>query len=114
MNIWNLDEDGCGCNSIDVDGCPDICLTINTSPAARTFKAGTIAAIDFSGTPQTAVVIFDTPFTDTSYVITLSGQDARLFTYMSKTIEGFIVSANSNGALSGEVSWTATTAGETT
>ena len=111
MRIWNLDDYCEG--QISVSDQPEICIELQAGTVFRTIKAGTVAHSSFTGAPLTATVVFDTPFPDTTYVVSLSGQDARVFTYSSKTVNGFIINANSNGALSGEVSWIATVPGET-
>lgn len=76
-------------------------------------KSGLLGPSDFSGTPKIAFVVFDVPYTDANYVILLTGEDSRIFTYSAKTQDGFTVSANSNGALTNEVSWFTTPIGET-
>ena len=83
-----------------------------SGPESPKAKAGVLVSGDFSGTPKTSVVTFEAPFPDDSYSIVLSGEDSRIFTYFSKTINGFHISANANGALTGEVSWVATPIGE--
>lgn len=77
-------------------------------PGGATLKSGVLMAGAFTGAPRTAAVVFDTPFDDATYVIAIAGVDSRLFTYSGKTANGFTINANSNGALLGEVSWTAT------
>lgn len=76
-------------------------------------KAGILAPGDFSGTPLIAIVAFENSFEDVEYSISLSGVDARIFNYQSKTINGFVINTNADAALSGEVSWIATPIGET-
>jgi hypothetical protein len=82
------------------------------SGAGLTSKAGEISSGSFSGIPLKASVSFVIPFANTNYSIALSGQDARVFTYESKTANGFVINANSNGAITGEVSWIAMVNGE--
>lgn len=71
-------------------------------------KAGIVTPELFAGAPLTYAVVFATPFPDTSYVIALSAVDSRMFNYTAKTANGFTINANSDAALTGEVSWTAT------
>lgn len=82
-------------------------------PGARPTKTGLIAGGSFSGTPKKAAVAFVAPYSDTNYVIALSGTDGRNYTYESKTGAGFTISANANAAILGEVSWVTMTTGET-
>lgn len=74
-------------------------------------KAGTVASGSFTGSPRKATVTFGASFSSTSYAITITGIDARTWTYESKTTGGFTISANSASALSGEVSWVAIASG---
>jgi hypothetical protein len=70
-------------------------------------KAGVVASGSFSGNPKKATVSFTTAFGSTNYAISIVGIDARTWTYESKAVGGFVINANANAALSGEVSWTA-------
>lgn len=74
-------------------------------------KAGTVASGSFTGSPRKATVTFGTAFPSTSYAITITGIDARTWTYESKTTGGFTINANAASALSGEVSWIAIASG---
>jgi hypothetical protein len=79
----------------------------------REIKSGNRAAGTFTGTPRTSTVTFSTPMSSTSYTIAITGVDARTWSYQSKTVNGFVINANSGTALTGEVSWTAISNGET-
>lgn len=68
-------------------------------------KTNVVAGGDFTGTPKTYDVVFDSPYADDEYVIVITGQDARIFTYEDKTQNGFTINANAAEALVGEVSW---------
>ena len=77
-----------------------------------TTKAGSIANTAFAGNPRKAAVNFTTPFATTNYAITITGEDARSWTYEGKVVGGFTASANSNTALTGTTTWIAITYGE--
>lgn len=77
-------------------------------------KSGTVAFGSFSGSPKKATVTFGTAFGSTAYAIELVGIDNRNWTYESKAAGSFVINANANAALTGEVSWTAIATGETT
>jgi hypothetical protein len=122
MRIWNLDDDSCCDNPITIvdfstDTAVDVFLPGPPGPSAipRPFKAGTVPAGSFTGSPKKALVVFAMAFADATYSIQLTGQDSRIFTYdeSTKLASGFTINANSNGALTGEVSWVATMIGET-
>ena len=69
-------------------------------------RSGRVTAVTFTGTPKKATVSFTafSPAT-TNYSITVTGADARTWTYESKTNSSFVINANANAALTGEVSW---------
>lgn len=75
-------------------------------------KAGIVASGSFSGNPRTASVSFSSSFPDTNYTIVITGVDSRAWTYLNKTVSGFVISTNSGSVLSGEVSWQAIRVGE--
>lgn len=75
-------------------------------------KAGVVAAGSFAGNPKTATVTFVTAMPSATYSISISGVDARSWSYSSRTTAGFVINANANLALTGDVSWEATTTGE--
>lgn len=76
-------------------------------------KAGQVLAGSFSGTPLKATVTFGAAFGSSAYAIVITGIDARLWTYESKGTGGFVINANADAALTGEVSWHAILTGET-
>lgn len=80
-------------------GVPDITTTIGL-----TIKAGTVSNTSFTGNPKTYQVTFSTPYSN-NYSISITGSDARTFTYESKTVNGFIINTNSNTSLTGDVDW---------
>jgi hypothetical protein len=75
-------------------------------------KSGVVTSILFSGTPRKATVTFAVPYPDTNYSIHFTGTDGRIWSYESKTINGFIINSNSNTTPS-EVSWRTSRAQET-
>ena len=85
-------------------------LTINATTLKT--KSGLVANTSFSGTPKKATVTFSGAFTNTNYSISIRGIDVRNWTYESKTVNGFVINANANFALTGEVSWIAIANGE--
>lgn len=77
-------------------------------------KCGVESFNTFAGTPLKKTVTFSNAYADDLYTINLSGTDARIFTYESKTASGFVINTNADTALSGEVSWQTFRIGETT
>lgn len=76
------------------------------------YKAGIVAAGSFTGAPRKATVTFASALPTTNYTITICGLNSRSWSYESKTTSGFVINANANAALSGEVSWQVITNGE--
>lgn len=81
---------------------------------ARIIKAGFVSGSVFAGNPKKTTITFVTAFSNTSYAITISPAASRSMSYESKTISGFVMNANANGAFTEEVSWMAINNGETT
>lgn len=79
----------------------------------RIFKSGNRAAATFLGAPRTSDVVFSTAMPNTNYSISIVGVDGRTWRYSNKTVNGFTIATGSNTALTGEVSWTAISNGET-
>ena len=76
-------------------------------------NSGRVLAVSFAGTPKKYVVVFATPYADALYSISLSGADSRLYTFESKTANGFTINTNADAAVAGEVLWFTTPLGET-
>lgn len=70
-------------------------------------KAGVVAAGSFSGNPKKTTITFGTAFVDANYSISIVGNDARKWSIESITSGGFIINANANAALTGNVYWVA-------
>ena len=70
-------------------------------------KSGIVLAASFSGNPKKYSVAFVTAFPDVNYSIEIKGVDVRVWSYdtATKTASGFVINANANQALTGEVSW---------
>ena len=60
----------------------------------------------FSGTPLTYAVNLSAYYLTNDYGITITGEDARVWSVESKTTAGFTVNSNSSVALTGNVYWT--------
>ena len=86
-------------------------IPINTTIGLN-IKSNTVTAASFTGTPLTYTVIFTTPYPSTNYTITITGSDNRVFTYESKTINGFVINTNANTILTGNVDWQTISIGE--
>lgn len=78
----------------------------------RIIKSGVVAAVSFTGAPRTATVTFGTAMPSTNYSIAISGANSRSWSYQTKTVNGFVINANANASLSGEVTWTCISHGE--
>ena len=75
-------------------------------------KAGLVSGSTFAGSPLTATINFSNPFSVNNYVITITGEDARMWSIQSKTISGFTINSNSSVAITGNVFWMASENGE--
>jgi len=75
-------------------------------------KAGTVAAGSFAGSPKKFTVTFGVAFASAAYAISITGTDARTFTWESKLAGSFVINTNANTALTGNVDWQAVVTGE--
>lgn len=75
-------------------------------------KNNAVAAGSFTGNPRKATVTFTTPFPNTNYTVTVTGEDSRTWTIESKLSGSFVISSNSSVALTGNTYWQAISYGE--
>jgi len=71
-------------------------------------KASASLSTIFVGSPLSASISFASNFSNTNYAVTVTGEDARIWTVTNKTTSSFIINSNSSVALSGPVYWIAT------
>lgn len=76
------------------------------------YKSGTILPAAWSGNPKTATVTFVTPFSTTNYNVNITGSDSRIWSIDVRNVGSFVVSANANQPISGNVYWQAELDGE--
>ena len=100
-----VNSDGIWCSE-DENG-----LVIVYAAAGINSKAGVVALGDFSGNPKMAIVTFTSGFPDNNYAVTITGNDNRNWTAESLTLNGFVINANANQPLTGQVFWNATHVG---
>jgi hypothetical protein len=95
---------------LDVSGSAIISgsLTVTGNITAASLKAGSGSAASFTGTPLTLAITFGTAFTNNSYAVQVTGEDARAWSLQSKSSTGFTINSNSSVALTGPVYWVAT------
>jgi hypothetical protein len=70
-------------------------------------KAGEVSSASFGGSPYTASVLFNKQFPDTSYAVTITGEDDRVYTVNNKQNTGFTINTNSSVLFTGSVYWMA-------
>lgn len=73
-----------------------------------TVKAGSGSVASFGGSPLTSSITFGSAFSNNSYAVTVTGEDARSWTIQSKSSTGFTINSNSSTGLTGPVYWIAT------
>lgn len=76
-------------------------------------KQGIVSGVSFSGTPKKVSVAFSIAYPNSSYGITITGEDSRAWTIESKTVNGFTINSNANQTITGNVYWLAAPSGET-
>lgn len=83
-------------------------LVNGAAPGGSSVKAGSGSAASFGGSPRTASFTFTSAFSDNSYAVAVTGEDARSWSIQSKTSTGFTINTNSTIALTAPVYWIAT------
>jgi hypothetical protein len=68
-------------------------------------KSNSVPPGMFGGTPLTTSITFTADFPNPSYSVTITGEDARIFTIQNKSATGFEINTNSNIALTGNTYW---------
>jgi hypothetical protein len=66
---------------------------------------GEISESLFSGTPLIYQVTLSFPYQNLTYIITITGEDLRIWSIANKTTSSFVVSSNSNIPFTGYVYW---------
>lgn len=66
---------------------------------------GSVSGSLFQGCPKVYQVVLPFSYVDTSYTITVTGEDLRVWSVGEKTSSSFLISANSNVSLNGFVYW---------
>jgi hypothetical protein len=75
-------------------------------------KSNSVPPGMFGGTPLTTSITFTADFPNPNYSVTITGEDARIFTIQNKSATGFEINTNSNIALTGNTYWHAISYGE--
>ena len=83
-------------------------IAAGTGTSSTTTKSGIVSDSTFTGTPLNYQVLFSSAFPNTSYSVTVTGGDARVWTVESVTVNGFILNSNSNTGLLYPTYWIAT------
>lgn len=78
-----------------------------SSFATSAGKAGAVSSASFGGSPFTSSVTFGTAFANTSYAVTITGEDDRVYTVNNKQTTGFTINTNSSVLFTGSVYWMA-------
>ena len=79
-------------------------LSASWSPTVHVEK-GLISGSSFSGIPYSFTVNYAQPFINTIYVVSVIGEEARLWTGNTRTTSSFVINSNSNQPLVGMVSY---------
>ena len=66
---------------------------------------GVISGSSFTGTPQIYNIVYANSFPNNIYVVSIIGEDARVWSTANRSTTGFTISSNSNAPLAGMVMW---------
>jgi hypothetical protein len=93
-------------NNTQVTGSLNVSAGITGSLQSLKALSGSVAS--FGGTPKSSSITFTSPFPNNLYAVTVTGEDARIWTIQSKTSGSFTINSNSSVALTGPIYWIAT------
>jgi hypothetical protein len=68
-------------------------------------EKGIVSGSVFSNSPQSLQITYNNPFDDNNYVVSIIGDDARLWTANNRTTSSFVINSNSSQPLVGMVMW---------
>ena len=67
--------------------------------------SGSIPSNSFSGSPAHYLVSFTPSLPNTDYPVSITSEEARLWTIESKTVNSFIINSNANKSILNKVDW---------
>jgi hypothetical protein len=68
-------------------------------------EKGIISGSSFTGSPKNVTIVFPNPFSNDMYIISVIGEDARIWSYNDKTPTSVIINSNSNQSLTGMMNY---------
>jgi hypothetical protein len=68
-------------------------------------EKGIVSGSIFSNSPLSLQISYDNTFDDNNYIISIIGEDARIWTAYNRTTSSFTISSNSSQPLLGMVMW---------
>jgi hypothetical protein len=90
-------------------GNPSISASYSTSasyaPPISHVEFGIITGSSFSGNPKTYNINYVNPFPNNIYIVSIMGEDARVWSAANRSTTGFTITSNSNTPLAGMVMW---------
>lgn len=86
--------------------------TWNAKVSSLYTKSGVILGSSFAGNPKKRTITFSTPFADADYSVSIVGNVSRAWSIETELAGSFVVNANANTVLTGNVYWVATKHGE--
>lgn len=90
----------------------DRAVTFKDLGGSNAQKAGYKTPGDFTGNPKKATVTFASAMATSDYSVAITGIDGRSWTIESQTSAGFVINAQANLALTGNVYWQVQTRGD--
>jgi hypothetical protein len=95
-----------------ITGSVTTALSASEWTGGPTIKTGIVSGSAFTGNPKVATITFAAPFPNVMYSVTVTGEISRTWMVQSKTINGFQINSNNNGAFTNLVYWSAMSRGE--
>jgi hypothetical protein len=89
----------------DAGGNITISASASGSPSTFEYRASAVTSSMWIGSPYYVDTVFSSALASTNYIITITGEDVRSFTYENKTVNGFRINTNSSDVMTGTTLW---------
>jgi hypothetical protein len=80
-------------------------ISSSWSPAKSHVEFGIISGSDFIGSPKYYIIVYTNPYLDNSYIVSVIGDDMRVWSTNNRSTTGFTINSNSNITPNGMVMW---------
>ena len=80
-------------------------ISASYAPTSIHVEKGIISGSVFTGDPKSFNIVYNNVFIDTNYIVSIIGDDVRMWSTSNRSSTGFTINTNSNIPLTGMVMW---------